>query len=330
MNLRPAKTAFSEAEHIALRTELKAIILPPLTQAEVSRQAEVGSSTLSQYLKGSYPGDNDAVAAQLHKWLEDRKRAETARERFPVAPDYQPLQLSEEIWSRLVYARRTGRMISICGNPGVSKTSTSTAFRHQTPRTWLATMDPSTRGVNTCLVEILLAMGESDARGTPQQLSRRVSQRAEEAPCLIIIDEAQHLSDQSIEQLRSINDRARAKGAKVGIALVGNQQAYGRTAHDGTRPAFAQVSSRMAERMWIVTPHPQDVSALGHAWATENDEVLTEEGVRFLQAIATKGGGLRNVEMTMDSALMAAWGAEQPLDIDHLRWAYGRLSGGER
>ncbi len=327
MNLKPDKAHFSEAEHDALRAEVKAQFGPRLKQADVGRQAEVSSSTLSQYLGGSYPGDNDAVATQLNKWLESRKRAAEMAHRLPVAPVYQALATSAEITLRLGYARQAGRIVSICGMPGVSKTSTAIQFQHQTPRTWLATMDPSTRGVNTCLVEILAAMGEPDARGTPQALSRRIVQRCQEAECLVIVDEAQHLSDQSVEQLRAINDKVRSKGGRVGIVLMGNQLAYSRMAHDGSRPAFAQVSSRMANRMWIVHPTPADIAALAEAWAAANGEVLTKPALDYCQVIALKPGGLRNVEMSMEGALMAAWGMEQALDVQHLRWAYGNLSG---
>lgn len=330
MNLRPDKTTFTEGEHEALRASVKKLISPALTQAEIGRQSEIPSSTLSQYLSDRYPSDPDAIATKLHKWVKARERALEVQSRLPVAPLYQPMKTSADIAAKLGYARQAGRIVSICGSPGVSKTSTAIQFKHETPRTWMAAMDPSTRGVNTCLVEILAAMGEPDARGTPQALARRIVQRVMEAESLIIVDEAQHLSDQSVEQLRAINDKVRSAGGKVGIALMGNQLAYSRMAHDGSRPAFAQVSSRMAQRMWIVNPLPADVKMLAEAWAEANNEILTPAALAYCQQIAARPGGLRNVEMSMEAALMAAWGAEQPMDVEHLRWAFNNLSGLDR
>lgn len=330
MNLKPDKTSFTDEEHADLRAQVKALVAPGLSQADIGRQSEIPGSTLSQYLNDRYPGDNDALATTLSKWLNSRVKARELQRRLPKAPLYQPLQTSADIALKLAYARQAGRIVSICGSPGVSKTSTAIQFKHETPRTWMAAMDPSTRGVNTCLVEILAAMGEPDARGTPQALSRRVVQRVMEAESLIIVDEAQHLSDQSVEQLRAINDKVRATGGKVGIALMGNQLAYSRMAHDGSRPAFAQVSSRMAQRMWIVNPLPADVKMLAAAWADANDETLTPAALAFCLQIAARPGGLRNVEMSMESALMAAWGVEQPMDVEHLQWAFNSLSGLDR
>lgn len=331
MNLIPEKTCFSEQEHAELRARIKGMIKPGvLSQADIGRQAEVSGPTLSQYLKGDYNGNNDNIAAALNKWAVAQEKAAELQDRIPQPPVYQPLQTSRVIALKLAYARRAGRMVSICGAPGVSKTSTAIQYRHETPRTWMAAMDPSTRGVNTCLVALLEAMGDPEAKGTPQALSRRIVQRVMEAESLIIVDEAQHLSDQSVEQLRAINDRVRSTGGRVGIVLMGNQLAYSRIAHDGSRPAFAQVSSRMAQRMWIVRPEPADVEVLAKAWAEANDEILTSAALDYCQQIAAKPGGLRNVEMSMESALMAAWGAEQPMDVEHLRWAFNNLSGLDR
>lgn len=330
MNLVPDKTSFTDQEHGELRDRVKGMVRPGLSQADIGRQAEIAPATLSQYLNAKYPGDNDGVAATLLKWVNAQDKARAMQDRLPVAPLYQPLQTSEEIMLKLAYARRAGRIVSICGAPGVSKTATATQYKHETPRTWMSAMDPSTRGVNTCLVAILEAMGDPEAKGTPQALSRRIVQRVMEAESLIIVDEAQQLSDQSVEQLRAINDRVRSSGGRVGIALMGNQLAYSRMAHDGSRPAFAQVSSRMAQRMWIIKPAALDVEVLAKAWAEANDEIMTPAALAYCQTIAAKPGGLRNVEMSMESALMAAWGAEQPLDVEHLRWAFNNLSGLDR
>lgn len=327
MILKPDKTTFSPAEHDELRAGVKALLGPELSQADVSREAEVKSSTLSEYLRAVYPGNQDAVATQLNRWLQARAKSAQARSRIPTPPQYQPLETSNEIETYLTYARTAGRMVTICGAPGVSKTSTAKQFAHETPRTWMAAMDPSTRGVNTCLVAILDAMGRPDARGTPQGLARQIVQQCMTAECLIIVDEAQHLSDQSIEQLRAINDRVRAQGGRCGIVLMGNQSAYAKIAHDGSRPAFAQVSSRMAQRRWILNPRVADVAMMAEAWAAANGEVLTQAALKFCQDIAQRPGGLRNVEMTMEAAMMAAWGAGQPLDVEHLQWAFDGLSG---
>lgn len=326
MNVSLGKTEFTDAEHAAIRRAIEDVLHcdETLNKAEIGRQADVPSSTLSQYLSDTYPSKDgkNTTAAALTKWMKSREQTEAMRHRLPIAPPYQPLQGANEIKTILVYSRALGRMSMICGSPGVGKTVSARRFKEEHPRTWLATMDPSTRGVNTMLVDLLDAMGHGEAKGTPQSLIRQVRRVVQEAKGLIIIDEAQHLSEQAIEALRAINDAER-----VGIALLGNETAWQRVGATGLKAAFAQVSSRFAQRKYIVAPNPADVETLARAWATANDATIGRAEIAFCQQIAAKPGGLRNIEMTFEGALIAARGADEDLSLDHLQQAFGHLSG---
>ncbi|MFN3858387.1 MAG: AAA family ATPase [Caulobacter sp.] len=327
MNLNPGKTSFTDGEHTAIRKAVETIKANDgLTEAAIAREADIPASTLNSYLKGRYQGQNDPVAQSLHRWLEARKVQAELRRRLPVSPTFQPLATSQMILSRLHYARAMGRMVVLAGVPGVSKTATARQYCQETPRAWLATIEPASGGVPTMLLEVLAAMGIDDARGTPQQLARKVVTKAVEAESIILIDEAQHLSDQAVEQLRAINDRARAMGARVGIALLGNEAAYSKIGPTGNRAAFAQVSSRIANRRYIIEPAAEDVAQLARAYAEANREVIGPAEVDFLIRVAKRPGGLRNVEMTFEGALIAAFGNEEPLQLQHLQGAFSAIT----
>ena len=45
-----------------------------VSQREISRESGLSQTTLSQYLKGAYPGTLEMVEAKLGKWLRSRKR----------------------------------------------------------------------------------------------------------------------------------------------------------------------------------------------------------------------------------------------------------------
>lgn len=329
MNLQPAKTEFTEAEHADIRREVLAQLKADadLTQAEISRQAELNASTLNEYLKGTYKGQNNSPAAALWKWLEGRRRAAELRARLPVSPVFQPLHTSKVIIALLDIARETGRIIQITGAPGVSKTASARQYCASNTRAWLATMDPSTRGVPTMLLEVLAAMGEDDVKGTPQALAKRVLTEASKAKCLIVIDEAQHLSDQAIEQIRAINDTARRKGVTVGIALLGNEKVVSKIGGTGGKAEFAQVSSRISQRRFFVRPDERDVTQLAEAWADANNEHLDQPTLDFCQKIARTPGGLRNVEMTFENALLVTLATGEPLQLEHMKGAFHQLSG---
>lgn len=327
MILDPGKTEFSAAEHNALRQEIERLkTFEGLSQAEISRQSDIAESVLSSYLKDKYAGKNDPVAVALNKWLKSRAAATELRRRLPVAPAFQPLATSLQIRQRIDYARAMGRVVVMAGVPGVSKTASARQYCSDTPRSWLATMDPATRGIPTMLLEVLAAMGITDVRGTPQQLSRRVVAKAVEAEGVILIDEAQHLSDQAIEQLRAINDKTRELGRPTGVILLGNEELFTKIGPTGSKAAFAQVSSRVAVRRYIQTPAREDVAALAYAWAAANREEITSRDIDFLVGVAMRPGGLRNVEMTFEGALIAAFGANEPLSIEHLQGAFGAIT----
>ncbi|MFN3513426.1 MAG: AAA family ATPase [Phenylobacterium sp.] len=330
MNINPGKTEFSDAEHVALVAQVKGVLsAEKISQADLARQADVPQATLSQYLNGTYPSEagRASTAAKLTKWLRAREQAAEMRRQLPKAPAYMPLTGSRKIAMALTYARETGRMVMIAGSPGVSKTASARQFREDFPRTWYTAMDPSTGGVPTMLLEVLAAMGVSEIKGTPQQLMRRVCDIAVEAKGLIIVDEAQHLSEQAIEALRALNDRTRERGAPIGVALLGNETAWTRVGTTGGKAAFAQVSSRFAQRRWIVSPDPVDAAALARAWADANGEIISEAEVAYCVDIASRAGGLRNIEMTMEAALLAARGAGDALSLEHLKGAFAQLSG---
>lgn len=280
-------------------------------------------------MSGSYPNETGKaeIATKLHRWLRTREQAVEMRNQLPMAPAYIQLQGSRQIASLLAYARETGRMVMIAGSPGVSKTSTALQFQADAPRTWYTAVDSSTSGVPTMLLAILESMGVSEIKGTPQVLVNRVVKIVVEAKGLIIIDEAQHLSEKALETLRSIYDRTRKLGRPVGVVLLGNEAAWSRVGTTGGKAEFAQVSSRFAQRRYFVQPDAADAAALAQAWAEANREVITAREIKFCQEIAAKAGGLRNIEMTMEAAIMAARGAGEALDIEHLQGAFAQLSG---
>lgn len=330
MNINPGKTEFSEAEHTDLIFKVRAAQkVDGLSQAALASQADVPDSTLSQYLNNKYPNESgrSETASKLRRWLIARDEARKIRKRIPVPPAYLDLDGSEALIDILAYARETGDMVLETGMPGVCKTSAARQYAATTPRVWYAAMDSTTSGVPTMLLEILAAMGFPDAVGTPQKLIQRICAAAKNGKGLIIVDEAQALSMKAFEALRAINDRTQNAGMPLGIAVLGNEIAYGSVGPTGAKAAFAQVSSRFASRNFIKTPNPRDATRLASAWAETNGEVITEVELAFCREIATRPGGLRNIEKTMRRAIIAARGCDEPLGIEHLRSAFDTLSG---
>ncbi|MBY0393076.1 MAG: AAA family ATPase, partial [Novosphingobium sp.] len=200
---------------------------------------------------------------------------------------------------------------------GLGKTQTARQFKACFPNVFYASMKPSTAGVNTMQIEVLKAMGERSPKGTPQALSQRVVEIARNSHLpLLIIDEAQHLSEKAVEEIRSWNDEA-----GLGIALFGNIKVLKRIEGGGRDDAFAQLYSRLSMRMVRPLPLKADAVALAQAWQIF-DDALTNEVVR----IAQYPGGLRGATMSLEIASMIAASERRPLQVDDLKSAWVQLS----
>ncbi|MCY1648148.1 AAA family ATPase [Caulobacter sp. SL161] len=327
--IHPSKTTFTDEEHDEIRAEVRLALAgpPKLKQADLARQTGIADSIISSYLSAKYEGDNNKPALTLKKWLDARDRAAVVSARTPVIPEFQALQASQLLLALMDQARVSGDIVSVISPPGLSKTTTALRYASSTPRAWYVAIDESTHGVQPMLLEILSAMGKKNITGSPAQLRRMVVDEALEAPGVIIIDEANILSEKALNQIRAINDATERMGKPVGIVLLSNPMMNDKIGTGSTKPQFAQMSSRIGQRRVILAPDQRDVATLAWAWANANGEHLTTDALQLCQDMAAKAGGLRNVSKAFKNALMVTMANGQPLEAEHLRGAFHQLYG---
>lgn len=284
--------------------------------ADLSSLTGVPDSTLSLFSSNKYTGNNANIAATVARWFDARAHREVLYEAAPVeVPGFLPTPTAKRLITLLRWAQR-GKIVVVAASPGTGKSSAALQYAADTPQVWVATMSPSTRGVNTMLVEILKSMREQDPKGSPQMLAQRIRERVKGTNGVIIVDEAQHLSEQALEELRAIHD---ATG--IGIALFGNEQVLARLEGGNRRAAFAQLFSRVSMRHIQNIALPEDAAVLAAAWKVSDAQELA-----FLKAISAKPGGLRGMTMTLELGSILAAGDAMPLSLAHLRDAWAQLS----
>jgi DNA transposition AAA+ family ATPase len=275
----------------------------------------IASGTLSQFGTGGYAGNNARVAIQVAQWFEaEAEQARITAETGAVAPEFQVTKAAREIHSLLHWAKR-GKIAVAATSPGFGKTSAARQFAHDVPNTWLATMKPSTAGVATMLAQVLAAMGERDARGSPQMLTARIEERVRNSGGLIIIDDAQHLSEKALEELRGIHDVT-----GIGVAMLGNAGLLQRLEGGARQVAFAQLFSRVSVRRVRTIAYPEDGVMLGRAWGITDAAML-----RWLGELTVKPGGLRGVSMTIELAGVLASNDAIAISQGHLNEALTQL-----
>lgn len=273
---------------------------------QLARLTDVASSTLSLFSSGKYAGNNAAVAAKVIAYRDRLAVQASIAGDAPFVPEWYDTATSDKLTSLLRWAQ-SGKIVLIVTSPGLGKTRTAERLAATDPNVWLATMSPSTAGVATMSIEVGEAIGLGEIKGSPQQLSRKIKNHVRGKKGLLIVDEAQELTDKAINELRGWHDRT-----GVGIALMGNETVVGHI--EGRNSALAQIKSRFSYKHVQTIPMPGDMDALFDAWGIVDGDQKT-----FLSRLAALPGGLREVTQTLEIALMASFGAERELSLSHLR-----------
>lgn len=277
-----------------------------LSWPQIGKLTDVASSTLSLFATGKYSGSNETIAAKVLAYRERLTSQSALSSQLPVVPDWFDTPTATRLTSLLQWAQ-SGEIVLIVTTPGIGKTRVAERFAALDPNVWLATMAPSTAGVATMAIEVAAAIGLGEVKGSPQQLSRQVKTRVQGKKGLLIIDEAQELTDKALNELRGWHDQT-----KVGIALMGNENVVGQI--DGRKSALAQISSRFSIRHVQVAPIAGDIDALLDAWG-----IAAVDQRAFLAKIGAMPGALREMTHTIKIAAMAAVGSGQALSLSHLR-----------
>lgn len=290
-----------------------------LSWTQIAPKVGVKSGTLSQFPTGGYKGDLSKIAEAVYRFRQLlAAQAEIAIE-MPEPPAFFTTKTTQQITTMLTIAQR-GRMVVVAGGPGTSKTETCIHYQASVSNVWIATMTPSTAGLAPMQYQVLEALGaDADQRkGSPVALSARIKTLLANTGGLLIVDEAQHLSEKSLEEIRSWHDDPKVR---IGIALVGNEDVLTRLTLGSRKDAFARLASRIAQRMIFRGPQDSDAAALAEAWG-----VAASDQVAFIVTIARQPGGLRTCTMMLETAHMLASSENSPLQLSHLQDAWSHLS----
>lgn len=132
---------------------------------------------------------------------------------------------------------------------------------------------------------------------------------------LIIIDEADHLGAETLEELRLLQEATR-----VGLVLMGNHRVYSNMTGGNRTVEFARLFSRIAKRVAINKTKKADVAAIADAWS-----ITGEKERELLQQIAQKPGALRILSHSLRLAAMTAHGAGETVNEKYILRAFRDL-----
>ena len=280
----------------AIRARLRAVMeAEGTTMKDVSRLADIKYTTLHAWLADKYEGRNDRQAEVIEKWLEARLVAAKTRALVPPPPDFVMTRSAEDFYALFQTAQYLPDMVMITGAPGVGKTMASDAYANQTPNVWKVTAQPCHSTVRMFLDALSHALGLGVVASS-ERISRQIVHRLSGSGGLVIVDEAQHLTSQVLDQMRTFHDLA-----KIGIALVGNEHVVTRIDGFSRSKDFAQLHSRVGARVRRARPLLKDIDMLVDRW-----DVAGEPERKLLRTIGMKPGALRGMTKCLQMALRLA------------------------
>ncbi|OUI99552.1 AAA family ATPase [Acetobacter cibinongensis] len=302
-----------------LRTRVRAQIEgDALSLKAAAQQADVGYSTLSSWLNGNYNGNHEQVESKINRWLESCRTSTHVRNAMPREPGFLETPSAQTWLSVFEYAQGGPDIGLITGNAGVGKTMSAEEYQKNTPNVWLMTADSSMRSPTAILRELTELLDANEKRG-PRMMAALI-QRVRGTRGLIIVDEAQNLTTEAIDLLRTIFDRGR-----IGLVFMGNEPLKGRIEGMGRQSSHAQIFSRVGMRKNRLNPLVKDVMPVLDAWG------ITDSNLRKMgRWIAMQAGGLRTLNKTLRYAFMLVRSeSREVLEERDLKKSWKELTGTE-
>ncbi len=285
-----------------------------LNTSQKSTAARIGISqtAFNQWLNGIYKGSKTNLEHKIKRWLETE--SQHGQTTILPLPDYIATHTGKRIGATLAFAQAAHELVVVYGGAGMGKTRTAQHYAAKHSNAWITTITPASSSMLATLEKIAVVLGIKPSGRRCAVVEAEILERLKDTDGLLIVDEAQHLRIQVIEQIRSIFDAAGA----TGLAIMGNDTIYSRLTGGIRAASFAQMFSRISKRVHLRRPADSDVAALGKAL-----NVTGSKERSLLEKIAQRPGALRGVVQTIRLASALAQG---DIDADHIRRAWRELT----
>jgi len=285
---------------------------PPLSWKHLANESGIPEGTLSTFAAGTY-GAKDGGSNIARKVFQFRQMIEAQSMRqakLPTNPGYFETRTSLRMLDLLEIAH-SGRITVVGTGPGTGKTFTINEYAERAGSTVRVTMSPSTGNLLAMSKAVLAALGVEPRYISKADASAMVVARMSGKRLLLVIDEGNWLTLESIEQLRFWHDMM-----GIGVCIFGNEQLVQTIKTGPKRDQLARLLSRIANMHEQRTPLPEDVASFCDHWGIEQPDIR-----RYLENIALTpdSGGLRECKQLIEAATMLAVADDRGLSISDLR-----------
>ncbi|MEI6162095.1 MAG: AAA family ATPase [Roseococcus sp.] len=290
-----------------------------LTWETISTETGVKVGSLTPWAVGKYnsnggPHAGSPIAEKVERWLASRETRATIR---AAAPDLRFVMTpsASDFMGMLANTQALAHIGVLTGAPGIGKSRAACEYKRRNPNVFKVTGSRFISTVPQLLSALAREMGAPDT-GRQDRIAANITRRLIGSQGLIIVDEAQLLTLDQMEVVRSFHDLAGA-----GLALIGNPSVM-RKLEGGHRSSdYAQFFSRVGMRLNRPKAKIGDMEALLDAWSADDPKVRLA-----LRAVAKQGGALRSAFMTFMLARMVANNEDRSLSAADVKLAWTQIS----
>lgn len=276
-----------------------------LTIADMAGHLNWNRSTLSQFLRGVYHGNNDVLRSRAIEFF-------NLKIELPETPEEQFVETmqSKRVFTACRFAQKKGFMALIIGPAGVGKT---TALEAYTRKNSLAVMVTAYPGIPpNRLYKRLTRKLRYESIGDDSTLIESLINRLKGKNILIIVDEGHYMKLNLLEQLRHIQDMT-----GVGLILSGNFDLYERMKGKEAMK-YAHLYSRAAMRVRIQgNPVRQELTEMMEKKGLPTDR----QSIDFVYSKASTPGHFRIVRNIAELASEMAVLDKSKIAYRHLKEA---------
>ena len=283
-----------------------------ISRGELCRRADVPQGTFSPWYDGKYTGSYPNTTKRLAQWLKAETEKRETQRHLIKEPDFVETPTARKLLNALRYAQTAPAMIVATLGPGMGKTTVARHVAATTPHAYRVVMRPSTGSVHSMLRAIAasVAVTERDPSKVASAIGEKLKRNGRHT--LLIMDEAQNLSEPAVNELRFFMDEF-----GVGIALLGNEDVHAKFGSHSPREGYGQIHRRIGMRIRQLQPSSADIEAFMAAWD------LADAGVmRLLRIIGKKPGALGQITETLKLAAILASGRNEPITEQDVRSAW--------
>lgn len=253
------------------------------SQNKACKAVGVSAPIIVQLRKGEYPGDTQKQLDKLASYFEVKAETSDVYEEIR----YAPISTSKKVYSTIRTCHIKGGFAVVTGDAGIGKTKAITKYAEDNVGTTVViTINPCQKSAKA-VIKLLAIKLNIPLHQSTDDMWFSIAEKLHDG-MVIIVDEAQLLTYQAIETLRSLADYFDNCGQTLGVALVGNNGIRERI-EGKTREIYRQVNNRTWQRPFLQTAdvNIDDIRILFPLLDPESSEI------KFLLKVAQSVEGIR-------------------------------------